>query len=101
MPSRFLWFIFGGVAATYWLSKKERLCDFKINHERRQIHDNNWDERRAQLSAFRDQAADSAAEYSEAALDSIATTVEMLKRRLAERRAMQQNDTTGKDQAKD
>jgi len=107
-PSRFLWFCIGAAASAYWMSRdRHRLWLDRCNRAPIQSpsvppsseagpsynpqYDTRagsapWDEGERML-AFSRQAGDKVTELSEATLDSLLSTVEALKAKLAEHRA--------------
>ncbi|KAG5651070.1 hypothetical protein H0H81_009983 [Sphagnurus paluster] len=51
------------------------------------VHMNDWSEEKRRVEEIKDSAGDKLAELSEATLDTVLTTVEVLKAKLAEHRA--------------
>ncbi|KAF8586377.1 hypothetical protein K439DRAFT_1631795 [Ramaria rubella] len=101
-PRRIFWFFLGGLAATLWLKHKEKeRCltertgagwwNSKKWHSG-EAEGERWREEREKLAKISSQATDTAADVSEAALDTILSTVETLKLKLAEHRKLQQKE---------
>ncbi|KAJ7784335.1 hypothetical protein B0H16DRAFT_1492113 [Mycena metata] len=114
--SRVLWFFLGAGVSTWWLSKKNVTMDIDCKYYQRRLgptpsqahpqmmnsseqvpanyqpYQHDWEHERARVRQFSREAGDTFAELSETTLNTILQATEALKMKIAEQRALREEE---------
>ncbi|KAJ7643932.1 hypothetical protein FB45DRAFT_896471 [Roridomyces roridus] len=101
MSPRFLWFFLGTGFGVWWATRKKdfqghvdyrRTAPVTAAPNNSEYHYRDWDQERARVREFTQNAGDVVAELSEATLDTILQATETLKAKMAEHRALRDEE---------